>query len=488
LGGLYWRQESAKGSAPTAASFVGLLGGSITVTSESKSSAEQSEHRSVACEPPQTDADAAVGENAVPPGNSAWRALLLRACLLELEERGCCERLSELAPLLLADLADPTSRATIELAWAEALLAEGYQARALACYERALEATQGMSGEVEALELRIRALDELTAWEEPRRAEALRSQLASEIDAFFQAADSKDDRAWVWLAVSRLSSEQGHFEEASKAAMQALAKSVSARVRDAARVQQVICLRRAERHLDAERAAREGLAEVAVARCRAELLVQLGHTLYDGRRLDEAEQAYCDALSVAKSDGYLSGDQDLLGSIEAWRAHVECDRGDLKAAEVRALSLSDNARGDGESYIEALLVLGRVAIEREQYDLARSLFTDGLAREAGRTYLAAPLQDGMARAYYLEGLKAYDDDRAEDAIAPLRLAIAAADSSSRIYAWAQLALAYCFECLHKPVVARAHHEAVSKASGATPENLASAYEFLLRNARSSGCT
>lgn len=449
------------------------LGGTISTGLNSKGETEQQ----LAVDPASPDALSGLG----------WRALLVRACLRELEDRGCCERLSKLAPLLLSDLQDPTSRATIELAWAEVLLAQGYQARALACYERALEATKGLHSEVEALELRIRALDELTTWEEPQRAEKLRTQLAAEIDDFFRAADSDTDRSSVWLAVSRLSSEQGRFEEAAKAALQALAKSVGARVRDAARVQHVICLRRAARFQEAEEAAREGLQSVVVARRRAELLVQLGHTLYDTRRLDEAEQAYCEALAAARADNALVADLDFIGGIEAWRANVECDRGDLEAAEQRALALADRSQGVGESYVEALLVLGRIAIARKRYDTARALFSEGLTREPGSSYLARPLEDGLARAHYLEGLEAYNDDRPEDAIEPLRLAIQAADPASQIYAWAQLALAYCFESLHKPSAARSHHEAVSRAVGATPEDLAAAYEFLLRDAKATGC-
>lgn len=409
----------------------------------------------------------------------AWQSHVVRACLADLEAKGRLGDIIDLAPKILAQVAEPCLRGRIELATAEALLVTGCQALALAAFERALGLLRNEEG-TEAAEVRIRALDELTAWDEPARAERLRSRLNDEIESFLKAVQPGDDTAWVWLASSRLGCERGDIVEASVAASRAAHCAHETRVRDAAQVQRVICLRQSRRFQEATKLAKEVLEDVQQPRARAELYVQLGHSLYDSEELDASEQAYLDAVDAAREDGALAEDPDFQGSVEAWLANVECDRGQLDAAEARARALVANSWRDGESHVEGLLVLARCATERHNYREARAIYQSGLACEAGRTYLRKPLSDGVAHVFYLEALAAYELDHYPEAVPLLRSAIDLADPQSATYAWAELALAYCFEAQGKTVVARSHYEAVSRAPGATSEDLAAAYEFLMQ--------
>jgi tetratricopeptide (TPR) repeat protein len=245
-------------------------------------------------------------------------------------------------------------------------------------------------------------------------------------------------------------------------------------------VQRVICLRQSRRFTEATVLAREALEVVVHPRSRAELQVQLGHALYDDEKLDEAEAAYLEAVVSAREDGGLAADVDFQGSIEAWLAGVDCDRGELDAAEARARALVESSWREGESHVEGLLVLARCRTERGRFREARAIYHEALSCEAGRTYLNKPVSEGMAHVFYLEALAAYEQDRYPEAEPLLRSAIALADRNSATYAWAQLALAYCFEALGKPLVARTHYEAVSRAPGATREDLDAAYEFLMQ--------
>ncbi|MFT4570409.1 MAG: tetratricopeptide (TPR) repeat protein [Hyphomicrobiaceae bacterium] len=416
---------------------------------------------------------------------SACQALAIRACLRVLENQRRLDRVIELAPAMLQNTNDPITRGRVELATAEALLVTGSQALALAAFERALTVLRGVAG-CEAAEIRIRALDELTAWDETERAERLRVRLNAEIAHFFSIAGPNDETAWVWLAVSRLACERGDLVEAATAARRSADSAFDARVRDAARIQGVICLRQARKFDEAATMANGVLGRVESARARAELYVQLGHALYDAEKLDEAEAAYRAAMEAARADGDLARDIDFLGSMEAWLANVDCDRGQLDAAEARARDLVQASWRDGESHVEGLLVLARCATERGQFIEARSIYREGLARQAGRTFLKQPLCNGLAHVYYLEALAVYEQDRFPEAVPLLRSATDLADPSSPTYAWAELTLAYSFEALGKPLVARAHYETVSRAPGATNEDLAAAYEFLMETPDISG--